>query len=298
MTRPDACTTRESERGYALIFALGAMLVMLIVGLRFLAVVHLRQLTSDNEKAALQASLLADAGVARAAYELSQDMTWAAGYTDLALGDGTYSVAVTGSGADYVQVTATGSFRGTTRTRVAKVYTPAPSGTTILWGAYYGSGNIEWADPQRVIDSADGENDSFAYHLMGDPAQNEMSVAAFGSDIRGAAITKVEIVISGYISQKTNKQSLLVAWHLAGSAATGTWHEWNTKELDGASGYDARGRLSLDVTKDPPPGGWQWRHFYHGTDLELWLMTQSSGSSKQVWMYLDCVGFRVSWQAQ
>jgi len=298
MTRPDACTTREGERGYALIFALGAMLVMLIVGLRFLAVVHLRQLTSDNEKAALQASLLADAGVARAAYELSQDMTWAAGYTDLALGDGTYSVAVTGSGADYVQVTATGSFRGTTRTRVAKVYTPAPSGTTILWGAYYGSTNIEWTTPESLIDFVDGENDLFAQHLMGEPAQNEMSVAAFGSDIRGAAITKVEIVISGYISQKTNKQSLLVAWHLAGSGTTGPWCQWDTAALNACSPYNKRGRMYLDITNRAPAGGWQWRHFYHGTDLELWLMTQSSGSAKPVRMFLDCAGFRVSWQAE
>ena len=72
MKRGDGSITHRGEAGYALIFALGVMSILLVIGLRFLAVVQARQMTTNNEKQAIQAALLADAGVARAAYELSQ----------------------------------------------------------------------------------------------------------------------------------------------------------------------------------------------------------------------------------
>ena len=298
MKRGDGSITHRGEAGYALIFALGVMSILLVIGLRFLAVVQARQMTTNNEKQAIQAALLADAGVARAAYELSQSMKWKAGCTGVPLGGGTYSVAVTGTGTGSVEVMATGSFEGTTRARKAYVYTPAGSGTTILWGGYYGSGHIEWSEPEHLIDCADGENDLFAYHPMGESTRNEMSVGGFGSDIRAVAIKKVEVVISGYINQKIDKQSLLATWYWAGSGTIGPWCTWDKGKLDEHSGYDKRGRMYLDITNSPPPGGWQWRHFYHGTDLELRFMTQDAGSSSVVWMCLDSVGLRVEWKAE
>ncbi|MBN1918207.1 MAG: hypothetical protein JW889_09875 [Verrucomicrobia bacterium] len=297
MTRTRGQFGADGERGYALIFSLGVMVVLLTVGLRFLAVIHSRQKTTDNEKKAIQACLLADSAVERAVRDLSENASWNGGYSALPLADGTYSVAVTNRGAGYVMVRAEGAFGGTTRARTACVYTPGGSGQTTIWAHSYGTGLLEWKDKERLIDRTDGENGMYANHKLGEDA-DQMSLGGFGSDIRSATITKVEIVLSGYTGQSVVDDRLLVQWYLSASAAAGQWLIWPESDLDSHVYSPNTGRMVLDVTDYPPPGGWQWRHFYHGTDLELRFASLKVLLDDGVYLYVDCAGFRVTWQAQ
>jgi hypothetical protein len=289
-------TGESGERGYALIFALAVMLVLLIVGLRFLAVVYARQKTTDNEKKALQACLLADSGLERAVRELSENMSWNGSYSTLPLADGQYSVEVTERGAGYVTVRATGVYGGTARERTARVYTPASSGTQIIWASCFGTGANEWKSKPNLVDDADGETGAYAYHKLGESA-DQMSLAGFGSDIRSAAITKVEVIISGYVTAAPVNDYLKVQWYLSKSAAAGQWLVWPASGLSSHVTVQEAGRMVLDVTNYPPPGGWQWRHFYHGTDLELRFASVRVLIDEGVYLYVDCAGFRVTWQA-
>jgi len=284
----------RGEGGYALVFALAVMLVILIVGMRYLAVAHSRQKVTNNEKNALQASLVADAGIERAVRELSLDMSWNGGYSDVPLGGGTYSASITGRSAGHVEVTARGTYRGVTRDRVARVYTPASSGIAQLWGACYGTGTNEWRDKEDLVDSADGETDTYSYHKLGEGA-DQMSLGGFGSDIRSAPITRVEVVISGYVSHDPENDYLRAQWHLPGLGASGLWHAWPQSDLDAHDAFWRAGRMYLDVTDDPPPGGWKWQHFYHGTDLELRFSSARINEDDSVILYVDCAGFRVTW---
>lgn len=322
---------RRRDGGYALIFALAVMVVVLIIGLRFLAVVHSRQKTTNNEKDALQAVLLANAGIERAARELSQDMTWSGSFSDEPLAGGTYSAHVAGQGTNYVIVQAAGTFRDVTRRRIAYVYTPDSSGSVHVWGSCYGSSANEWDDVENLIDSADGETDAYSSHDLGDDG-NAMSLAVFDSDVRSVPISQVEIVVSGYVSrQPRGNQSLEVRWVLTGSGETGQWQEWTRNDLEDHVGQQRAGRMYLDVTDDPPSGGWHWGHFRPGTDLELQFRSSGSATilepveegaelelfsfrsrgrgrvrpprrprpwprpSRTVTLYVDCAGFRVTW---
>ncbi len=284
----------RGEGGYALVFALAVMLVILAVGMRFLAVVHSRHKVSDNEKTALQATLIADAGLERVVRELSQDMSWNGSFSDVPFAGGTYSASVTSRESGYVVVAAQGTFGTVTRQRVAHVYTPTDSGSLHIWASHYGTGTNEWQDEQNLIDSAEGESGWYAHHRLGEGA-DQMSLAGLGSDVRAVPITKVEIVISGYVSDDPDDDYLRVQWHFSVSAATGQWHIWPNDELDDHEGIENTGRMYLDVTDDPPPGGWHWEQFYHGTDLELRLASVKVGDDDKVELYVDCAGFRVTW---
>ncbi len=291
-----ASTTRglRGEGGYALVFALAVMLVILIVGMRYLAVVHSRQKVTNNEKDALQASLVADAGIEHAVRQLSLDMSWNGSYSDLPLGGGTYSASITDRSAGYVEVTAKGVYRGVTRRRLARVYTPASLGVAQLWGNCYGTGSNEWKDKENLVDSADGETGTYSYHKLGEGA-DQMSLSGFGSDIRSAPITKVEVVISGYVSKRLKDDYLKVCWNLAAMGASGQDHIWPVDAFDLHDDFYSAGRVYLDVTDDPPPGGWQWQHFYHGTDIELRFSSAVVSSDDKRYLYVDCAGFRVTW---
>jgi hypothetical protein len=287
-------TGLAGEGGYALVFALAVMLVVLIIGLRYLAVVHSRQKVTNNEKDALQASLVADAGIERAVRQLSLDMGWDGSYSSLPFAGGTYSASVTGRTASYVAVSAEGTYRGVTRRRTARVYTPDSSGTVRLWGSCYGTGANEWKDKEDLVDSADGEMSTHSYHKLGEGA-DQMSLTGFGSDIRSAAIVKVEVVISGYVSQNVYDDNLYVQWQLPGLGASGVWHNWPESDLDAHVGSWNAGRMYLDITADAPSGGWQWQHFYHGTDIELRFCSVRVYTDDNVYLYVDCAGFRVTW---
>lgn len=282
------------QGGYALIFALAVMVVVLIIGLRFLAVVHSRQKTTGNEKNALQAVLLADAGLERAARELSQDVTWNGSFTGEPLAGGTYSAQLTGWGTDYAIVESQGTFRDVTRRRVGFVYTPDLSGSAHVWASRYGAGPDEWQQKENLIDGADGETGSYAWHTLGE-ANNQMSLAGFDSDLRSVPVTKVEIVISGYVDRYVLWwDRLQVSWRLQESGESGQWHTWPRSDLLEHRGSGSTGRMYLDVTDDPPPGGWHWQHFAPGTDLEL-RFTSSGLRFTRVKLFLDCVGFQVTW---
>lgn len=294
MRRASARGGLRGEGGYALVFALAVMLVVLIVGMRYLAVVHSRQKVSNNEKDALQALLAADAGIERAARELSLDMSWNGSYSSLPLGGGSYSVSITGRSAGYVEVAAKGTYRGVTMGRMARVYTPDSSGIAQLWGGCYGTGTNEWKDEENLVDSADGETGTYSYHKLGEGA-DQMSLGGFGSDIRSAPITKVELVISGYVSHDPDNDYLRAQWCLPGLGASGVWHAWPQSELSAHDAFWLAGRMYLDVTADAPSGGWRWQHFYHGTDLELRFSSARINEDDSVILYVDCAGFRVTW---
>ena len=296
MTRHGAQPKVRRDGGYALIFALAVMLVVLIIGFRFIAVVHSRQQCTNTETDALQAALIADGGLERVARELSQDMSWSGTFTDLPLAGGTYTAGVSGQGAGYVTVSSQGTYRSITIERTARVYTPSGSGTVHIWGSSFGTGDNEWHDKANLIDWGLGESDAYANHKLGEGA-DQMSLAGFGSDIRSATITKVEVVISGYVDTAPVDDHLQVNWHLAGSATTGPLEVWDNGVLDDLLLYENRGRIYLDITSDSPAGGWQWRHFYHGTDLELRFASFKVGDDDHVNLYVDCAGFRVTWDA-
>jgi Tfp pilus assembly protein PilX len=327
MRRTVNTARRRREGGYALVFALTVMVVILVIGLRFLAVVHSRQKTTNNEKDALQAVLLADAGIERAACELSQDMTWRGSFSEESLAGGTYSAHVTAQGTDYVVVQSEGAFRDVIRRRIAYVYTPESSGSVHTWASCYGTGTNDWNDMENLIDCADGETGTYAYHQMG-AANSQMSLAGFCSDLRSVPDLKVEIVISGYTDNRARSSDALnVRWVLPTSEQSGRWHRWPSNELTQHVGARNTGRMYLDVTDDPPSGGWHWGHFGPGADLELEF--ESSGSvavvepveaelqtlgqrsgrggrdpfsrgtrprpQRTVTLYVDCAGFRVTW---
>jgi len=251
---------------------------------------------TNNEKNALQASLVADAGLERTVRQLSLDMSWDGSYSGLPLGGGSYWASITDRTAGYVEVTAEGIYRGVTRRRLARVYTPASSGVAQLWGSCYGTGTNEWKDEENLVDSADGETGTYSYHKLGE-GSDQMSLSGFGSDIRSAPIKKVEVAISGYVSQNVYNDDLRVQWSLPGMGAAGPWHTWPESDLDDHDESWKAGRMYLDVTDDPPPGGWQWQHFYHGTDLELRFSSVRVNLDDNVYLLVDCAGFRVTWDA-
>jgi Tfp pilus assembly protein PilX len=284
----------RAEGGYALVFALAVMLVLLVVGMRFMAVAHSRHLISDNDKTALQAVLTADAGLQQVVRQLSQDMTWNGSYTNVAFAGGTYSASVASRGSGYVEVTAEGTYRGVTRRRGTYVYTFSGGGSTHAWGSCYGTGTNQWKNMSNLIDYAGGEQATYANHKLGEAA-NQMSLTGVGCDLYSVPITKVEIVISGYVSCAPTDDYLMVRWQLPTMGAAGSWTTWPSSDLASHVGSSQAGRMYLDVTSNPPPGGWNWTLFYHGTDLELRFASVKVGTDDKVNLYVDCVGFRVTW---
>ncbi len=282
------------ERGYALVFALGVMLVVLAFGVRFMAVAHSRHLITDNEKAAIQATMIADAGLQRVARELGQDMSWSGAFSSVPFAGGTYSTWIIGRNAEYVVAQTEGTFGTVTRGRYGLIYTPASSGVVHLWGSTYGLGLNEWDARENLFDSAEGETGTYAFHRLGE-GKDQMSFAGFGSDVRAAAISKVEIVISGYVDTAPVDDYLSVRWRLTSSGTGGDWHVWSNDVLDDYVYVVKTGRIYLDVTDDAPPGGWRWEHFFHGTDLELRFASYRVGLDDRVDLYVDCAGFRVTW---
>jgi Tfp pilus assembly protein PilX len=284
----------RAEGGYALVFALAVMLVLLVVGMRFMAVAHSRHLISDNDKTALQAVLTADAGLQQVVRQLSQDMTWNGSYTDVAFAGGTYSASIAGRGYGYVLVEAEGTYRGVTRRRGTTVYTYSSSGSGLLWAGCYGTGTNQWKNMSNLVDYAWGEQGTYAYHKLGE-SSNQQSLAGFGRDLYSVPITKVEIVISGYASRTPVNDYLMVRWQLPTMGAAGSWTVWPSSDLAAHVGSAQTGRMYLDVTSNPPPGGWSWTLFYHGTDLELRFASVKVGTDDNVNLYVDCAGFRVTW---
>jgi Tfp pilus assembly protein PilX len=282
------------ERGYALVFALAVTLVILVVGMRFMAVAYTRHLVSDNDKTALQAVLTADAGLQQVVRQLSLDMNWNGSFTDVAFAGGTYSASIAGRGSGWVQVTAEGTYRGVTRRRGTTVYTYSSSGSGLLWAGCYGTGTNQWKNMSNLVDYAWGEQGAYAYHKLGESA-DEQSLAGFGRDLYSVPITKVEIVISGYVSQTPFNDYLLVRWQLPTMGAAGSWTVWPSSDLASHVGSARAGRMYLDVTSNPPPGGWNWALFYHGTDLELRFASVRVLTDDGTYLYVDCAGFRVTW---
>lgn len=282
------------ERGYALVFALAVMLVILVVGMRFMAVAYTRHLVSDNDKTALQAVLTADAGLQQVVRQLSLNMTWNGSYSNVAFAGGTYSASIADRGSGWVQVTAEGTYRGVTRRRGTMVYTFSGGGSTHVWASCYGTGTNQWTNMSQLIDYAGGEQSTYASHKLGESA-NQQSLTGFGRDLYSVPITKVEIVISGYVSQAPTDDYLLVRWQLPTMGAAGSWTVWPSSDLAAHVGSSQTGRMYLDVTGNPPPGGWSWPLFYHGTDLELRFASVKVGTDDNVNLYVDCAGFRVTW---
>jgi len=295
MRRPCSEFERRGEAGYALVFALAVMLVVLAVGMRYLAVVQSRHTVSDNEKAGLQAAMIADAGVQRAVRELSQDMTWHGSFTNEPFAEGTYSARVLSRSPGRVVLLAEAAFGPITRRRVATVYTPDGTGNMHIWAGCYGTGANEWLNKRNLIDSAEGETGTYANHWLSGWG-NQMSLTGFGSDLRSVSLSKVEIVISGYVRREVVDDYLEVCWRLNGSGTTGQWHAWPCADL-ALHDQAHPGRMYLDVTDDPPPGGWRWEHFAHDTDLELRFASVRVGWLDFVELYADCAGFRVTWNA-
>lgn len=286
------------QRGYALVFAVGVMLVVLAFGLRFMAVAHSRHTISDNEKVAIQATMIADAGLQRVAREVDQDVTWNGAFSDQPFAGGTYSAWIVDRDPDYIEVQSVGTFGTLTRSRCGFIYTPAGSGVAHLWGSTSGTGLNEWDAKENLFDSADGETATYSDHSLGlssAASGNQMSLAGLGSDVCAVAISKVEIVLSGYVNTAPNNDYLQARWHLSASGTAGQWHVWSNDVLDDHVLIGQAGRMYLDVTGDPPPGGWRWEHFYHGTDLELWFASVRVGPTDHVDLYVDCAGFRVTW---
>jgi Tfp pilus assembly protein PilX len=293
MRRMSWAKRARADGGYALVFALAVMLVLLVVGMRFMAVAYSRHLISDNDKIALQAVLTADAGLQQVVRQLSQDMTWNGSYTNVAFAGGTYSASIASRGSGYVEVTAEGTYRGVTRRRGTYVYTFS-GGNTITWGAGYGTGTNQWKNMSNLVDYAWGEQATYAYHKLGESA-NQMSLTGFGRDLYSVPIIKVEIVISGYVSQAPSNDYLMVRWQLPTMGAAGSWTAWPSSDLAAHVGSSQAGRMYLDVTGNPPPGGWNWTLFYHGSDLELRFASVRVSGDDGVYLYVDCAGFRVTW---
>jgi hypothetical protein len=188
-----------------------------------------------------------------------------------------------------------GTLGTVTRSRTGYIYTPAGSGVADLWGSTYGTGLNEWDAWENLFDSAEGETGTYAFHRLG-RAKDQMSLAGFGSDVRAVAISKVEVIISGYIDNKVpTNDYFTVQWRLGTSGEVGQLHVWPQADLAAHYGVGATGPMYLDVTGDPPPGGWRWEHFFHGTDVELLLASAKVGASDKVDLYVDCAGFRVTW---
>jgi len=284
----------RSESGYVLVFAMAVMLVVLTVGMRFLAVVHSRHQVSDNEKTGMQALLIADAGIQRVAQELSQDMTWNGSFRNQPFAGGTYTASITSRSRDHVVCQCEGTFGGVTRRRAACIYGIDNFGNVSIWASCYGTGQNRWDHKDRLIDSADGETETYASHRLGEN-HDEMSLAGVDSDLRGIQISKVEIVISGYTDKRVGDDYLEVRWRLDESGTDGQWHVWPDSDLAKHKDEHHAGRMYLDVTNDAPPGGWRWEHFGHGTDLELRFASTKVGHNDKVKLYVDCAGFRVTW---
>jgi len=276
------------------VFALAVMLVLMAVGVRFLAVVETRQKISDNERTGLQAALIANAGLERVNRELSLDMNWSGSFTDQPFAGGMYSASVFSRTPEYVVVSAEGSFRTVTRCRYGYVYTPTASGRVQIWGSHLGSGPNEWDDETRLIDSALGETSTFASHKLGEAA-DQVSLAGFDSTVHSVPLVKVEIVISGYVDKTPIDDYLMVGWRFNISGAAGQWHVWDNAVLGDFVLIGNAGRMYLDVTDDPPPGGWRWEYFSPGTDLQLRCASVRVGTDDKVKLYVDCAGFRVTW---
>jgi hypothetical protein len=108
------------EGGYVLLAVTVFVFVLIIAGLAMFASSAHETRLSIHEQQSTQAFFLADAALERAKAKLLEDRTWRAGWTGVALGGGTYDLAIAdttigGSPDPYVRLRATGTVKQTRR---------------------------------------------------------------------------------------------------------------------------------------------------------------------------------------
>ncbi len=112
------------EGGYVLLAVTVFVFVLIIAGLAMFSTASYETRLAIHDQESTQAFFLADAALERAKARLLQDRTWRAGWSAVALGGGTYDLAIAdtvigGSTDPYVRLIATGTFEGARRRLMA-----------------------------------------------------------------------------------------------------------------------------------------------------------------------------------
>ncbi len=286
----------SSQSGAVLLFALGVMLILFIIGMRFLSVTASRQMVSNNQKDSLQAQLIAEAGIADALHELEKDRNWRAGFGNKVFAGGTYSVSIKGSiSADVVELTSQSSFKNCGKSIYVNVTLPPQNGEVTVWATAEGTGPNEWHDRPRCYDSISGPNGQFAKHKIAESGENEMTLTGPRQEKIQVKITKLEIVFYGYLDKKLIDDYQMIRWETPKTGENGTYHNLGQAELSDIVGWGNEDYVYVDVTADAPSGGWKWSHFSENSDLQLRFESVQVHGRDPVTLFVDCAGFRISW---
>jgi hypothetical protein len=120
---PRGSATRRAtagEGGYVLLAVTVFVFVLIIAGLAMFSTASYETRLAIHDQESTQAFYLADAALERAKARLLDDRTWRAGWSGVALGGGTYDLAIAdtvigGSSDPYVRLIATGTFQNARR---------------------------------------------------------------------------------------------------------------------------------------------------------------------------------------
>lgn len=84
----------QSERGAAMLLSIMLMVVLSLLTITLFELLTASTQIAGNHRLEIRTLYIADAGVEAAINELRDDPTWGTGFTDIAFGDGKYTVNV------------------------------------------------------------------------------------------------------------------------------------------------------------------------------------------------------------
>ncbi|MFQ5962079.1 MAG: PilX N-terminal domain-containing pilus assembly protein [Candidatus Methylomirabilales bacterium] len=225
------CRVLSAERGIALVTVLLFMAVLVLLGTAFLTLSSTETQIAFNERSAVQAFFLAEAGANKAISQLNADATYT-GETDSPLGAGTFTVTVdaipTPAGSfDRKRVASFGYVPNSTAPgAMARVEVVVERGSPFRWAAF-GRNGVEFAT-EGLTDSYDSETgtyDASNAGAGGDIGSNsdvnlKKDVTIGGDAIAGARLQKeADVVITGLMKENAPPHTLASVSIPAGSGS-------------------------------------------------------------------------------
>ncbi len=185
-TSAGVAARRTGNRGIVLPAVVAIILLLTVAGMALLELSTAEGVQVVREAQYLKALNLAEAGIERTLWRMSDSPGWTDGWADEPLGDGTYSVTVEELEEDWYKLTSTGTVGpiGKTLTLQAKV-------TGELWPSALSDYGVFWGNPSGSEGTAQVKNNS---HISG-------NVFGYGSIevCNGASVSEGQVCATGTV---------------------------------------------------------------------------------------------------